>query len=465
MRTKLAGILKKLTAGGMAAVLALAVLPQVAQAATPGSLYSYDFTGATLSSPVANGAASNSNVGLNLHGDWSQSAFGIHFAGNQSGDQSVAYARPSSGNTVSVPGNQAFGGAIKFKYEAPSGNCFNDSRNLAQIGRFGNGLSQTKLQLSACNIDSNDVYVQCRMAGSNSTTSDVPLASTQPLVDGEAYVVTCVKAPDPSSGTTTMHLAVTRLSDSHTTTDNFNITRTGTIQSTAYLSVGNKYALPSWWNNTDQFVGDVAKIAYCAGATTASVNDCLAMEVPVTGSTPDPDPEPTPDPEPEPEPTPTMHEYVGNQSIETGLTGWTGIYNSTSQNSRVSGGFDGAYSLRSVNGASGNGSNGFISKPSWMDGTSGKATVANTVYTGSAWVKPDVAGQKIHIYLRERNANGATVGSKTVWLTTTSTDWVQISNEYTAAQTGSSLTFYVYATNVGAHKGFNADMLSLTAPN
>ncbi len=260
MRTRFAGFLKKITTGGMVAVLALAVMPQMAHAATPGTLYSYDFTGATLSSPVANGAAANANVNLNLYGNWSQSAFGIHFAGNTSGQQSVAYARPSSGNTVSVAGNQAFGGAIKFKYEAPSGNCFSDSRNLTQIGRFGNGLSQVKMQLSNCGINSSQVFVQCRMAGSNSSTSDVPLASTQPLVDGEAYVAKCVKAPDPSSGTTTMHLTVTRLSDGNATADTFNITRTGTIQSTAYLSVGNKYALPSPSQNTDQFVGDVANM-------------------------------------------------------------------------------------------------------------------------------------------------------------------------------------------------------------
>lgn len=464
MRTKFAESMKRLTTGGVLAALLLAMMPQMAFATTPGSLYSYDFTGSTLSSPVANGAAANGSVGLNLYGTWSQSPFGIHFAGNMSGQQSVGYARPTSGNTVSVAANQAFGGAIKFKYEAPtSGSCFSDSHNLTQIGRFGAGLSQAKLQLSNCGINSSHVYVQCRMAGSNSTTNDVPLASTQALADGESYVAKCVKAPDPSSGTTAMQLVVTRLSDGNATTDNFAITRTGTIQSTAYLSVANKYALPSPSQNTDQFVGDVAKVAYCAGASTMAVDDCLAVEVPVTTSTPDPDPEPTPDPE-EP-PVPTLHEYVGNPSLEANLTGWTGLYNTTSQNSRVSGGFDGSYSLRSVNNTSGTGSNGFISKPMWLDGTSGKATVAGSVYTGSLWVKPDTAGQKINVYLRERNANGSTVGSKTVTVTTTTTNWVQVTNAYTAAQTGSSLGFYVYATSVLAHQGFNADALSLTTPN
>jgi hypothetical protein len=458
MSLQIVNFLKKIMAGSIIAVLVLTSTPQMADATSPGSLYSYDFTNTALASPVANNAATNSNVGINLYGTWSQSSFGIHFAGNMSGQQSVAYARPTSGNTISVAGNQAFGGAITFKYEAPtSGNCFSDSHNLTQIGRFGAGLSQAKLQLSNCGIDNNEVFVQCRMAGSNSSVNDVPLASTQPLVGGEAYMAKCVKAPDPTSGTTTMQLTVTRLSNGNTTTDNFAITRTGSIQSTAYLSVGNKYALPSPSQNTDQFVGDVAKVAYCAGTTTISVNDCLAVEVPVTSTNPTPDPEP--------EPTPLTHEYVSNQSLETDLTGWTGLYNSTSKNTRVNNGYDGGYSLRSVNNTGSIGSNGFISKPGWLDGTSDNATVIGEEYTGSLWVKPDVAGQKINLYLRERNASGTTLGSKTVTLTTTSTDWAQIVTPYIAKQTGSSLGFYVYGTNIGAGKGFNTDMLSLSVPN
>jgi hypothetical protein len=119
--------------------------------------------------------------------------------------------------------------------------------------------------------------------------------------------------------------------------------------------------------------------------------------------------------------------------------------------------------LRSVNNASATGTNGFIDKPTWLDGTSGKATIAGTVYSGSVWVKPDVTGQKINLYLRERNAAGTTISSKTVTVTTTSTNWVQINNAYTAAQTGDNIGFYVYGSNIGAGKGFNADKLSLSA--
>lgn len=384
------------------ALLCLTLTPAMAHAATPGTLYSYDFTGATLASPVVNQASANSGVNLNLYGAWSQSAFGIHFTGDLSGQQSVGYARAASGNTISVAANQAFGGASKFKYQAPtSGSCFSDSHNLTQIGRFGEGLAQVKVQFSNCGISSS-VLMQCRMAGAQSTTSDVPMTSSQPLVNGEAYVAKCVKTPDPATGSAAMQLTVTRLSDAHTTTDTFAITPTGAITSTAYLSVGNKYALPAPADNTDQFTGDVAKVAYCASSMTPAVNSCLDTEVPVAA------------PDPNPVPTPTLHEFVGNTSLETDLTGWTGLYSTTSKNTRVSGGYDGLYSWRSVNNTSTTGTNGFIDKPTWLDGTSGKATIAGTAYVASVWVKPNVAGQKINLYLRERNAAGTTVSSKTV---------------------------------------------------
>jgi hypothetical protein len=449
MRQYIAKMVRRTVVGSALMAVSLLAAPLMVHAATPDTLYSYDFTGATLASPIANAASANSSVKLNLYGSWSQSAFGIHFAGNQSGQQSVAYAKPASGNTLSVASNQALGSAIKFKYEAPtSGTCFSDSHNLTQIGRFGAGLAQVKMQFSNCGINSSQVMVQCRMAGANSTINDVPMTSTQPLVNGEAYVATCTKAPDPTTGSATMQLAVTRLSDAQATTDTFAITRTGAITSTAYLSVGNKYALPPPTENTDQFNGDVAKVAYCASTTTVAVDSCLHTEIPVGTN---------------PVPTPTLHEFVGNSSLETDLTGWAGLYSTTSKNTRVSGGYDGAYSLRSVNNSSATGANGFIDKPTWLDGTANKATVAGTTYTGSVWVKPDVAGQKINLYLRERNVAGTTINSKTVTVTTATTNWVQIVNAYTAQQTGDNVGFYVYGSNITAGKGFNADKLSLNA--
>ena len=62
-----------------------------------------------------------------------------------------------------------------------------------------------------------------------------------------------------------------------------------------------------------------------------------------------------------------------------------------------------------MNKSSKSGSNGFNDKPHWIPGraleTAG--TVARTVYTGSVWVKADVAGEKLTLFLRELNAAGA----------------------------------------------------------
>ena len=139
-----------------------------------GSLYSYPLTGVT-ATPVANHAAVNSGVPLNLVGNWTPSSVGVHFAGDLVSQHSVAYAKPGSGPTLQAAASDAVGGAIKFRYEKPiSGSCWKDTHNLSQIGRFGAGLTQLKLQLSSCAGDKTAIFVECRIAGANSTTADVP---------------------------------------------------------------------------------------------------------------------------------------------------------------------------------------------------------------------------------------------------------------------------------------------------
>ena len=109
-----------------------------------------------------------------------------------------------------------------------------------------------------------------------------------------------------------------------------------------------------------------------------------------------------------PPPPPPPTQWVKNPSVESGLTGWTGLYNKTSKTSRVAGGQDGSYAVRSVNNSAGAAANGIADKPHWIDGTPGKATVAGKVYTASAWVKADTVGQKIVLFLRETNSAGKT---------------------------------------------------------
>jgi hypothetical protein len=246
------------------------------------TLYSYAFPGVT-TSPVPNGASVNTAVGLNLVGNWAPSAVGVDFTGDTYSRRSVGYARPSSGPTLSAAASDAVGVAAKFRYKAPtSGSCFSDSPNVTQIGRFGAGVTQLKVQLSACSGTTAGVYAECRVAGSNSPSRETPRRATQALVNGATYVVRCSKGRDPATGQTTLVLETTRMvSTGNTkTVDAFLITRPGAMTSTAYLSVANKYPLPLQVSNTDQFNGDVAKVAYCRATSSNALAACLDAEVP-----------------------------------------------------------------------------------------------------------------------------------------------------------------------------------------
>jgi len=277
-----------------AAVLTLTVLPltSLVHAQALGSLYSYNLTGS--SSVIANTAAENAGVNMNLTGNWSQTPFGVRFEGDLVSKRSVGYAKPASGSTINVPGTQAVGAAVLFRYQSPvSASCFSDSDNITQIGKFGAGLSQIKLQFSNCGVSSTKVYVQCRMAGSNSTTNDGPVTGTLPLVDGETYLATCVKAPDPASGSAIIELKTVRIdtvNGNQTVSNAFAITRTGTISSTDYLSVANKYPFGAQSANTDQFNGEVSRVAYCKGADIVAAKACLATEVPEPAGPAEPNP-------------------------------------------------------------------------------------------------------------------------------------------------------------------------------
>jgi hypothetical protein len=167
--------------------------------------------------------------------------------------------------------------------------------------------------------------------------------------------------------------------------------------------------------------------------------------------------------------TPTgVTQFIANQSVETNTTGWTGLYNAASLNSRVAPGFDGAFSLRSVNKAAQTGSNGFSDKPRWIAANTATSTTAHTVYTGSVWVKADVVGEKISLFLRELNAAGAAVNKPPynvgVSVTATTTSWFSVTENYPAAANGDAISFIVSASNVPKGKGFNADLMSLTSP-
>lgn len=182
---------------------------------------------------------------------------------------------------------------------------------------------------------------------------------------------------------------------------------------------------------------------------------------PIATTTPTSTPTPTANPTPTPTIAPTLSgtQRIGNQSVETDMTGWTGVYGGSPYVSvtRDSGAaHSGSYSLKvtGLTGAS-NLSSGFNDNPRWVTNT-----VAGTTYTQSAWVDPTFIGQKISLRLREWKSS-TLVTDKVVTVTAATTGWQQLSQTLTAAGTGNQLSFAVYAS-ISAGQYFYADDFSLT---
>ncbi len=255
----------------------------VARASENGSLYTYNLSTVN-GTTVANTAQSNTTVALNLYGNWELTNGGLNFDGNLTDKQSVGYAKPLSGNTINVLATESFGGAIKFVYKAPAaGTCFKDSNNLSQIGRFAAKTAQLKIQLSSCGGSKTAVYPECRVAGALTPTTVLPVRGTQALVDGNQYVLSCIKSADPATGLPTVVLETTQLNveGNVATTNTFSVAKTGVIKTTAYLSVANKYTLPAISKNTDQYVGTINVVSFCKLTTVDEVRYCLNTEVPL----------------------------------------------------------------------------------------------------------------------------------------------------------------------------------------
>lgn len=271
MRTRL---LSSLVATASALVLGATT----AQGATAADVvYSYQLTG--LTSRIPN-LGINSGVPLDLIGNWSPTAGGVRFDGDLISRRSVAVARPASGPTLRVDSaTQGVGAAIAFTYRRPANGCFADSVNLTQIGRFAANQTQLKIQLSKCK-DGGPTTVQCRMVGNVSSASTFPSRNSLALVDGARYVAHCLKGPDPATGSAALTIRVIRLDTGQVVDTVHAIPRTGTMISTQHLSVANKYPLPSQLGNTDQFVGDVARVAYCTGISLEAVSGCLEAQAP-----------------------------------------------------------------------------------------------------------------------------------------------------------------------------------------
>ncbi|MEO7942564.1 MAG: hypothetical protein ABIR34_04090, partial [Marmoricola sp.] len=160
-------------------------------------------------------------------------------------------------------------------------------------------------------------------------------------------------------------------------------------------------------------------------------------------------------------------ELSANVSLESTMTGWTGIYHANSLNTRVApagGSFDRVWALRvAPKKAGAAGANNVA--PIWVPGPPGRSTTASQVYTGSAWVRAGSAGEKISLVVREATSSGTTVASHTTTLTPNDTAWHQMTSTYTAAGSGHVIRYSLYANNFkSSSQFFLADCLSLHTP-
>jgi phosphatidylinositol-3-phosphatase len=160
-------------------------------------------------------------------------------------------------------------------------------------------------------------------------------------------------------------------------------------------------------------------------------------------------------------------ELSGNLSLETSQSGWTGVYNANSVNTRVQpagGSYDGSWALQVAPKAAGaagvNNAN-----PVWVPGPPGAATTVGQVYTGSAFVAANTPGEQITLLVRETTPAGTGVSSHATSMTASGTGWQQITSAYTAKNTGDLIRYSLYASNFASTaQHFLADCLSLQTP-
>jgi PKD repeat protein len=144
---------------------------------------------------------------------------------------------------------------------------------------------------------------------------------------------------------------------------------------------------------------------------------------------------------------------VGNPSFETGTGGWNASGSATL--TRVSGGYDGAYSIEFQ--ATGSGSFGLNDSPSWVAST----PAAGTHYRLTAWVRSVASHGQAKIKLREYH-NGTQVGS-TLYSPqkTLAPAWQQLTLDYLAQSAGDNLDFQVLDEPAVAGEALQVDLVSV----
>ena len=161
-------------------------------------------------------------------------------------------------------------------------------------------------------------------------------------------------------------------------------------------------------------------------------------------------------------------QFSGNLSVESSQSGWQGTYNANSVVTRAEpagGSYAGLWALQ-LAGRSGSGTAGVNNaRPRWIPGSPGLAATAGQQYTGSAFVEPNAAGERVSLLIKEMTPQGAVAGKHESTVTLNDTGWNQIAAAYTAKYSGDSIRYSLYVTNLAsASQDLLADCLSLQTP-
>ncbi len=145
---------------------------------------------------------------------------------------------------------------------------------------------------------------------------------------------------------------------------------------------------------------------------------------------------------------------AGNPSFETSLTGWASVGSATL--SRVSGGFDGSYSLQMQSPATKSARFGVTDQPDWV----GSTPAAGTKYRYIAWVMSPVSHGQAYLTVQESlgKKHRPAVQSTAVTL---SPSWNFVSLDYTTFWGGSTLNLQILDQPAAAGEVFQADAVTI----
>jgi len=147
--------------------------------------------------------------------------------------------------------------------------------------------------------------------------------------------------------------------------------------------------------------------------------------------------------------------FVGNPGFETGTSGWNnGGSGAGITLARASDGHSGGFAAQLTNTGT------TASTCSLNDSSNWVATTSAGTYTGTLWVRADVAGATLKLRIREYNGS-TLVGSQST-LATLGTGWQLVTGAYVPVAPGSStLDLNAYDSSAAAGTCFYADDASI----